>query len=1436
MCCAKWLRPVLVVMLVSTVAIGDSTLAATRTWIGGNNNWDILAANWTPADEPDSNDDAVFNTSNFVTMTINQLVEGVTLSGGASLSTGTQFLNVNGTIDLDGLSTSVTVHTNSLLGGTPPSVSIDADDIIITGGAEWFMANDVTVFDSSTTGGSDADTVGVVTVGTGSTFNGNGRLLLNNSVSTSTVLFQNNGTINALTYGNPGFITSGTLTLDAPDPESRIDLDGTTGAGSVNVLRSQTLDMNIRQSDDFDGTINIFANAELDFQHAWELNGTMNVNSGFIAGNPPFEPDQSAGIAVVAGGTVTMSESDSRINVVHNDGTLQFDAPLMANDGVIDNNGHLIFNANATIGSGVDFFMEFDADLTVNATVTVNDADWNWDDNGGSNNDLTINDNGTLNANITAAGASTWTGDMHIVGGTLNVEGDNNNWEQTSGNITIEGTSLGVIGGDQFSLTGGTFRVLPGANGDISAITFWDGGTLDVDGELELLGGVDWAGTTVTGDGVLEQEGNAVVSANTTITVDTYDWDQSTTLVLPGVNFTVDVDSIDRNDDTFNGNSITVNGSTLKVTVADGSWTLGPAGRLNMDSPLVAIPVLASGGSELVVASGGIIDVSAPVARIEVPLVLQEGSQVRLDGTLPTLRTTAGIELAGGDIVGISPDSSFVVDGGGLLVTGESSITADSLSWGVGGGTTIEPSGSLDVNVDDFGADTIYDGLPITMNSGDLDVNVTGAWQMDATLRINNTDSDIPVLSGDPVVFSGNIDVGGTGRSSISASASFIGTPTVDVEAGTHLSFSGNLLLLGEAIFTGEGIIAWDADTTSVVLPLTINMPDGTVDLDGDLLGDDTLSIQAPLTLNVGAIDVGINTFDDDTIEIDPNGSLTIDLPGSTEWAMSGVLNLNGKTGVDNFAIQLAGERVELRGTVNVTDQSQLDANLDITGEINIAAGGNLRVNGSPDGNQFVSPIRLEGGVINGPGRLSISNSRSLVGFGTVNADIDFDGPNPGVYADNGELVVNGAILDLGGIGTEDDDGILNVTNVWTTTSAGGVELNGGEVRGAKLTVDGSSSLDGISGHGLITPQVVNEGTIRASGGTLTIQHRTINDYDGLSDSGRLSAGGSDLVIDNDTGAGNIYTFRGTLIANGNALILEDLSHRFAPESTLNLTGGTFRSTERTRFGGTINSSGVSTIERNGITSTFSEFEATSTINITDGELQLLFLHGVFAGAEFTGAGKLTNMSTLDLYDGADVGVHVENHGALRLLDFTNFVSDPSHASVASLEQFSSGRLFVDIAGTDFDDYSRLQVGGTATLDGGINIFLDDDFEPALGDTFTVLTAGQVVGTFSAIGDFFAELGPGLGWDLIYNPTGVQLTVVANLTADADLDGDVDGADFLILQRTNPALIPDWQAQYGLEADPLLAESSAVPEPGCLILALWSLCYLARRQNSVAAS
>jgi len=59
------------------------------------------------------------------------------------------------------------------------------------------------------------------------------------------------------------------------------------------------------------------------------------------------------------------------------------------------------------------------------------------------------------------------------------------------------------------------------------------------------------------------------------------------------------------------------------------------------------------------------------------------------------------------------------------------------------------------------------------------------------------------------------------------------------------------------------------------------------------------------------------------------------------------------------------------------------------------------------------------------------------------------------------------------------------------------------------------------------------------------------------------------------------------------------------------------------------------------------------------------------------------------------------------------------------------------------------------------------------------------------------------------------------LLADVEPDGDVDGADFLSIQRTNPALISLWESEFGSGVGALSAASGTVPEPSsavCLLL------------------
>ncbi len=64
--------------------------------------------------------------------------------------------------------------------------------------------------------------------------------------------------------------------------------------------------------------------------------------------------------------------------------------------------------------------------------------------------------------------------------------------------------------------------------------------------------------------------------------------------------------------------------------------------------------------------------------------------------------------------------------------------------------------------------------------------------------------------------------------------------------------------------------------------------------------------------------------------------------------------------------------------------------------------------------------------------------------------------------------------------------------------------------------------------------------------------------------------------------------------------------------------------------------------------------------------------------------------------------------------------------------------------------------------------------------------------------------------------------------ADLDGDGDVDGADFLAIQRTDPSLIPVWEANY----PSALSGITAVPEPSsCLLLLAGGLMAAVRRRR-----
>ncbi len=120
-------------------------------------------------------------------------------------------------------------------------------------------------------------------------------------------------------------------------------------------------------------------------------------------------------------------------------------------------------------------------------------------------------------------------------------------------------------------------------------------------------------------------------------------------------------------------------------------------------------------------------------------------------------------------------------------------------------------------------------------------------------------------------------------------------------------------------------------------------------------------------------------------------------------------------------------------------------------------------------------------------------------------------------------------------------------------------------------------------------------------------------------------------------------------------------------------------------------------------------------------------------------------------------------------------------------------------------------------------------FDITIFDTLLELSNGTVDGVVDL--DVFGNAGTG-GDPALFTSQGF----LPIFTADFDIDGDIDGHDFLVWQRgfdsgssqitgdANEDNFVDeedlaiWQQQYGAGGTPLVAANSAVPEPSSLLL------------------
>ena len=753
--------------------------------------------------------------------------------------------------------------------------------------------------------------------------------------------------------------------------------------------------------------------------------------------------------------------------------------------------------------------------------------------------------------------------------------------------------------------------------------------------------------------------------------------------------------------------------------------------------------------------------------------------------------------------------SSPIMDGSIRVSTGELELT------GAIGSTTSTAGGFLLISSGEFTLDDGYmavsgfnasAGGMFNFQSGTVRVSAptspAGTFAVPLTVGADG-DGTLQLQAGN--INMNDITLQGVGDT-LEITGGTWGVNKIDNLNGGAINFTDgeiNLNVAGQGLTTGAGIISGKLSGVGDVT----KVGGGTLTIDGN-----THDHSGKLNINSGVVDV------------------------TTAGRLSDGATIDVKSGASLRFLTTSGDAIfglEGAGNVELGDAGLVLGNSTVPG----SSGGVGTFTGTMSDGPGAAIGSLEK---RGSGTFTFAGTSTHTGFtevengtmivsGTIANTSNVRVPN-GPLAGAGRLILDGGTINSAGKVTADqtgarldiNSGSLTATQIdvvagtayntiftWTAgnihlTGAGGVNVGVAAgtdqpfqnsldlTAGKTLEIDntttiGASGSLSINGGVLKTGSLANDsgGTFAFNSGVLSFtQDQTFNaagfkklDVDGLIQAGRTLEVATQATIDIPLVlAGGVMRF-GTVV-NPENLILDS--------GTLEVTGGDLQVL-----------AGKSIDVTSGM-----------TLNVTNGELDVASGGELNAiNATLTTSGAITNDGDVNLINSTVNGGLVNGTGgSANLLGSNSFNGD--------LELSSSSSLFIDIGGDQLGEFDVVTVSGnsTATLDGSINVLLNDGFFPSPGQQFTVLTASSITDNGLALAGSAAGQ-----FDLLIGGSSVVLQAIG---ADVDLnnDGDVDGADFLAIQRTNPALISAWELQYG-SGLPLIASSTSVPEPTSAVLA-----------------
>lgn len=727
--------------LVST-CVGENAANAVTWNDGGPDKLWGTAANWQFQNDPNGNDVTIGNhvdsRDDTTLLDDNYVINSLTLNNGADVVTSpdggttSYSLRVDGLVNINSLGNNSQTQTILTLYDAPSVTpllqrpSLRAEELFI--GFETLVQLD-SISDATTDLAILEVTNGRLRVDSGPQggIAGNGEIRLRSSVgSTPTVLMTNDGAITAGYINGPTFGAppATTLKITADDPGARFDLDG-LGGGVLQVNGNATLDIDVQPGSSgpnvpssFGGEMNLATGSTIDFAHAWKFeNGLMNISTPSFVFVPGQDPNPGPAARIVG---ASWEMGGGLIDIGNSWDTLQLESPLVAYDGVINNSGTIVFDANASFQPAVGFNMNGgNSALVVNASVNIATPDFNLDGAGGAGNVTTINPGGFLDLELGAGADEGFDHTINLNSGQFSVSTVDNTWGITQ-NGTINSTGSSIIMGETFEVQG-DINAAPNSSLHINAPTAYKptASVVIPTGSTVSHGTASFDGGSYTGTGVFKK-GEATILKNTTWDVATVDIDDGHTTINAGATLVVNADSI---DDAADG--------------IDSSISIKNAGAITFNL---------SGGAPVVVDSDGSISYTGGGPTH----TFLSGSDVVMNGTMfvnGDARSAARLDIGGEvAITGNGFNEPFRLGGGTLTnpntlqggtITGISDGPAAPGLLSADDGTALHGHGDIFVDVEFIGnSNLIAENGGLFLWEVLLDVGTLGTSGPGAGLRV----------------------------------------------------------------------------------------------------------------------------------------------------------------------------------------------------------------------------------------------------------------------------------------------------------------------------------------------------------------------------------------------------------------------------------------------------------------------------------------------------------------------------------------------------------------------------------------------------------------------------------------------------------------------------------------------------------------------------